>query len=275
MNGSLVSVIIPTYNRSQTIKRAIDSVLAQTYGNMEILVVDDSSVDDTSMIVSQIKDDRIVYLKHGINKGAGSARNTGLRAAKGAYIAFQDSDDEWVSTKIEKQMAVFENGPSELGVVYTDMLQMNRGGIAEYKEAPNIISGKIINSHTMEYQVFGIGIVTSLIRRECFEKAGLFDERFSRFVDLELFIRLVKEYRFYRIKEPLIKYYYTPVRISSSVDAYITAEKLLLEKYAEDIKNNKKFLSKRYYRIAVAFLIIGRFACAKTYYLKSIKAYLS
>jgi len=123
-----VSVIISTYNRAHLIGRAIQSVLNQTYQDFEVIVVDDGSTDNTEEIVKSFNDPRIRYIRHEKNKGAAAARNTGIKAARGKYIAFQDSDDEWLPEKLEKQMKVFENAPPEAGVVYTDMQRINEDG---------------------------------------------------------------------------------------------------------------------------------------------------
>ncbi|MEW9674401.1 glycosyltransferase family 2 protein [Ammoniphilus sp. 3BR4] len=99
-----VSVVIPTFNRASLLRRSISSVLKQTYSNLELIIVDDGSTDNTKDVVDSFKDPRIKYIKHKINKNGAIARNTGIKAAKGKYIAFLDSDDEWVSEKIQKQL---------------------------------------------------------------------------------------------------------------------------------------------------------------------------
>ena len=100
----VVSVIIPTYNRAHLIGRAIRSVLDQTYQDWELIVVDDASTDDIPGIVKGFTDGRVKYIRHDENKGAAAARNTGIQAARGAYIAFLDSDDEWLPEKLERQV---------------------------------------------------------------------------------------------------------------------------------------------------------------------------
>jgi glycosyltransferase involved in cell wall biosynthesis len=106
-NSSIaVSVVIPTYNRASLLGRAIKSVLEQTYQDFEIIVVDDASTDNTEEVVRNLRDRRIRYLRHEKNRGGSAARNTGIRAAWGQYIAFQDSDDEWLPEKLKKQMEV-------------------------------------------------------------------------------------------------------------------------------------------------------------------------
>ena len=104
----LVTVIIPVYNRAFTIRRAIDSVLDQSYKELELIIVDDCSLDNTVQIVKSYRDKRINLICLPKNCGANTARNTGLRAAKGEYIAFQDSDDEWFKEKLEIQIEYME-----------------------------------------------------------------------------------------------------------------------------------------------------------------------
>ena len=101
----MVSVIIPTYNREKLIKRSIESVLAQTYADLECIVVDDGSTDNTQSVVEAIPDHRVKYVKLPEGKGANAARNFGVSIAKGEYIAFQDSDDLWDPEKLERQLA--------------------------------------------------------------------------------------------------------------------------------------------------------------------------
>jgi glycosyltransferase involved in cell wall biosynthesis len=104
MTSPLVSVIIPTYNRETLILRAIDSVLRQTYRDFEIIVVDDNSTDATQQVLSSISDPRLRVLRHSTNCGPPAARNTGINAARGEYLAFLDSDDEWLEQKLEVQL---------------------------------------------------------------------------------------------------------------------------------------------------------------------------
>lgn len=98
-----VSVVIPTYNRAHLVGRAIQSVLNQTYQDFEIIVVDDGSTDNTEEVVKSFNDPRIRYIRHDQNRGGSAARNTGIKMARGEYIAFQDSDDEWLPEKLESR----------------------------------------------------------------------------------------------------------------------------------------------------------------------------
>jgi glycosyltransferase involved in cell wall biosynthesis len=105
----LVSVIIPTHNRKKMLLKALDSVLNQTYKNLEILIIDDFSIDSTNLLMKSIDDNRIKYIQLLSNVGGAEARNIGIRAAKGEYISFLDDDDEWFENKIKEQVSVLKN----------------------------------------------------------------------------------------------------------------------------------------------------------------------
>ena len=271
---NLVSVILPTYNRAYLINRAVRSVLNQTYKDFELIIIDDGSIDNTEKVVNEFleKDKRIKYIQHEENKGAAAARNTGVKTAKGEYIAFQDSDDEWLPEKLEKQMKAFDKATPNVGVVYTDMQRINKDGGIKYWHSPTVIYGNLINQKTLDYQVMNIGIQSALIKKECFNRSGLFDEKFPGFEDLELLIRLSKDYFFYHIKEPLVKYYATE-GLSSNNNATLIALELLLEKYFRDIKKNKKFLGHQYFRMGILSYSNGKFVQGRNYLIKAAKAY--
>ena len=118
INHPTISVIIPTYNRAHLIGKAVKSVLSQTYQDFEIIVVDDGSTDNTEEIVKSFTDYKIYYICHKHNRGASAARNTGIKASRGEYIAFLDSHDEWLPEKLDKQIKTFNSESSEVGVVY-------------------------------------------------------------------------------------------------------------------------------------------------------------
>ncbi len=245
-NYSFVSVIIPTYNRKNLIARSIQSVLNQSYKDFEVIIIDDASIDGTQEIVETFSDKRLKYYRLKDRKGAGSARNIGIKKSNGSFITFLDSDDVWLPKKLEKQLLVFQNESPKIGVVYTDMQRILKNGTIKYYPAPTIVPERLINPITKFYQVRNIGIQSVVIKKECFEQVGYFNERLPRLEDLELFIRLSKRYIFYHIQEPLVKYYETK-GISTNTEALYLARELLLRlNFKELIKSNKKFLLKEY-----------------------------
>jgi glycosyltransferase involved in cell wall biosynthesis len=242
-----VSVIIPTYNRAHLIGRAIQSVLKQTYQDFEVIVVDDGSIDNTEEVVKKIQENRVYYYKHDKNKGGSAARNTGISLAKGEYIAFQDSDDEWLPEKLEKQIGVFNNQTKNVGVVYTGFYRIE-GNNKTYIPSSKI-EKKEGNIHDQLLKGNFITTQAMVVRKECFEITGGFDENLPRFQDWELVIRLSKYYQFKCIDEPLVVSYYTQNSISSNYKAQFEAYELILEKHYQDIVKNGVLLARYLYTI--------------------------
>jgi len=263
-----VSIILPTYNRAYIVERAIRSILDQTYNDFELIIVDDGSTDNTEEIIKELqqKDKRIQYIKLDTNKGAAAARNVGIRSAKGQYIAFQDSDDEWLPEKLEKQMKIIETVTEEVGVVYTDMLLINKDNQITYWNSPSIKYGDIINSKTHDYQVLGLGIVSTLIKNKSID---YFDETFYRFIDLEYFIRLSKKVIFIHINEPLVKYHITD-GISCDFHSLFIARKKLFKKYYNELRKDKKFIANQYFEMGYALFVCKHFKYANKFFLKAI-----
>ena len=194
----LVSVIIPTYNRSQFLAEAITSVLDQSYKNLELIVVDDGSTDQTSQIVQEFKDKRIRYF-YQENKGVSAARNLGFKQARGELIAFLDSDDLWLKHKLEKQVHFLLEG---------------NFWVVQCKEQW-IRKGKRVNpcfKHLMPagwfwekaLRLFLIGPSCVLLRREVFEEIGSFDTHYLACEDYELWLRLLLKFPVGLVPEGLV-----------------------------------------------------------------------
>jgi glycosyltransferase involved in cell wall biosynthesis len=229
-----VSVIIPTYDRAALLGRSIRSVLGQDYEDFELIVIDDGSTDETAGVMGGFRDPRIRYVNLGRNMGAGAARNAGIRMARGMFLAFQDSDDEWVPAKLAKQMSAFERGPSRVGVVYSDMQRIPTNQTPVYFAAPSVLPDRLIDPAARFYQVGNLGIQSAVIRREYLDKAGHFNEDLPALEDLELFIRLSKLCDFHHIREPLVRYYDTQ-GISKDLYAIWESRKLLLKLYYREL----------------------------------------
>jgi glycosyltransferase involved in cell wall biosynthesis len=275
VNYPVVSVIIPTYNRESLITRSIQSVLNQSYQNFEIIVIDDSSTDGTKGIVESFSDKRIRYIQLEDNRGTGVARNIGIQLSKGEFIAFQDSDDEWLPEKLEKHMLVFEKELSNVGVVYSDMQRVYKNGKTKDHLSPTVVPDRLINPRTQFYQVYMLGIVSAVIKKECFHQVGYFNEKLPCLEDLELFIRLSKQYDFYHIQEPLVKYYKME-GVSNNIQAQYLARELLLKLYYKELKCDKTFLVKEYTSIYIGKNFSKRInRKAIGYYLRSIFRYLN
>ncbi len=274
-NSPKVSIILPTYNRAHIIEKAIQSVLNQTYQDFEIIIIDDGSKDDTKKIIRgfQEKDNRIKYIRFEENKGAAAARNAGIKMSKGEYITFQDSDDEWVIDKLEKQMKVIETS-SENIVVYCGFWRIDGD---EKTYIPDInISNREGNIHKELLKRNFIGTPSILLLKKNLEKIGMFDENLSRLQDWDLAIRLSKYYNFKLIDEPLYISYVLSDSISANYEALIIAMQIILAKYQDEIYKDHKIIkawSIKFNSIAKYLLDNNDIRKAKQLYWRAIKLY--
>lgn len=196
-----VSVIIPTYNRAARISRAINSVLSQTFNDYEIIIVDDGSTDDTAQVLKQFNG-KIKYIFQE-NQGSAVARNRGIQEARGEYIAFLDSDDFWVPEKLTEQVRILESHP-KVGIVYSRMPIINEKG-EKIGMKPAGISGR--NYQELLEDWGDLPTSTVVTRKECFEKAGLFDHNLQTMQDIDMWIRIAKYYDLYEIENKVLAYY--------------------------------------------------------------------
>jgi glycosyltransferase involved in cell wall biosynthesis len=238
--GPAVSIVLPTHNRAALLDRSIRSVLGQTYTDFELIVVDDGSTDETAGVVAGFRDPRIRYLPLARKTGAGPARNAGIRAARAKFLAFQDSDDEWLPSKLAAQVAAFARAPGGVGVVYSDMRRILSDGTETYAAAPDVTSGRLINRAIAFYQVANLGIQSTLIRRECLEDVGYFNEDLPALEDLEMFIRLSRRCAFHHLREPLVRYYETQ-GLSKDRYAIWASRKLILGLYSRELMTRNPF----------------------------------
>ena len=203
----MVSVILPTYNRAELLPRSIQSVLNQTHDDFELIVVDDGSEDDTASVIKRFSDERIRYLKLSRNVGVSRAQNAGLAEARGAYLAFQGSDDEWHNEKLERQRHALESHP-EATVAYSDINRVCADGRVLYLRSPTIVRGTLIDPQTRFWQTYMLAMQAVLIRRARLGDV-YFDERLVMFEDLDLNLRLAQHHDYFHLKEPLVNYYET------------------------------------------------------------------
>lgn len=265
-----VSVVLPTYNRSHLLSRSIQSVLSQAYSDFELIIVDDGSTDDTEKVVKSFKSNKIKYIRHRDNKGLSTSRNTGIRAARGKYIAFQDDDDEWMPEKLEKQIKAFETAPSAVGVVYTGFHRIN---IKKNYETPARITRRegYIFSSLLRQQF--VPPQSAVIKRDCFEKVGMFDESFIVMEDWELFLRMAQYYQFRYINEPLVTMYRQSRGLSTKHGEHINSLQQILKTYSEQIRRDKKTLAKYYYWLGDLSCSCGKLSQGRDYFIQSLRVY--
>jgi glycosyltransferase involved in cell wall biosynthesis len=248
MPGRLVSVVVPTYNRARVIAETLDSILAQTYPHLEVVVVDDGSTDDTEAVVAPYRD-RVTYLRQQ-NQGLAGARNLGFQTSTGDYVAWLDSDDLWNRDKLALQVAVLDRHP-EVAVVASDFSAFDVDGYFEQSHAssyysvlgrtPGGLAGIFSSQHLLptrdlafvspdvpdavrvyEGEIYAqlvdgnfLHPPTVIYRREAGLRAGHLDGAFRRDSDYEYFLRLSREGRVAYVDLPLMRYRYSDDQMSS------------------------------------------------------------
>jgi len=249
-----ISVILPTYNRAQFLKDAIDSVLAQTYRDFELIVVDDGSSDSTREVFNGFCDERVVYLAHRNNKGAAAARNTGIQHAKGKYIAFIDDDDVWMPNKLEKLVEKISASVERVGVIYAwQEVRSRKDDSLMWMVTPKM-KGNLKGEFLYGQKIGGIPF---LIRKKCFDTVGLFDESLMAAQDWDMLKRIADYYEFDFVPEVLTIVYRHREQISTNLKNLIKGRERMVEKYREEFSRSPHALTTHYKRLGKLHFING------------------
>jgi len=265
-----ISVIIPTCNRAEYLPLAIASVLNQTFQDFELIVVDDASTNNPSELVESFHDDRIKFFRHEARKGGSAARNTGIVNSKCDYIAFLDDDDEWFPEKLARQMAALLASPSDVACVYTGYVTVDRSTGKTLGQMVPARKGDL-SKHLLRSNCIG-GTSCVLVKRECFDKIGLFDESLPSFQDYDLWIRISKWFHFDSVKEPQLKYHVHQKKIWGNLEALNQGIDIMLRKYGNS-HSFRKYLSYQYLNLGVSYCYKGDTDAARKSYLQAIRLY--
>jgi glycosyltransferase involved in cell wall biosynthesis len=227
-----VSVIVPAYNAAVYLPYAVDSVLAQTYPNWEIVIVDDGSTDDTRAVVDSYRPklrDKLQYI-YQPNKGLPAARNTGMRAASGEFIALLDADDVWLPQRLERGAAMMDAGPG-VGLVHARVVRINALGdiTGQLKVKPKYMSGNIARDiYTRRVHIV---CPTVLFRKTCLQTAGWFDETMQATEDRDLWFRIALRDKVAYIDEVLAYYRLSPSSMTSNLDRLLKGQLYFVAKH--------------------------------------------
>ena len=238
-----VSVIIPAYNAMTYLPKTIESVLKQTFTDFEVIIVNDGSSDGIEEWVDTITDNRVKLISQK-NQGAAAARNTGIADAKGAYIAFLDSDDLWEPTKLKKQVYCLDNN-RDVGLVYAWISLIDENGNNRGKIFANNSEGYVWEKLIEENIVMSGS--AAMVRRDCFEKLGVFDQNLRFAEDWEMWIRIASNYSFAVIKEILVYYRDHPNNKSRNYIKTIDNFRLIFEKSFQSVPFELLYLRNRSY----------------------------
>lgn len=192
-----VSVIIPTFNRASFLKRAVDSVLDQSYKEFELIVIDDGSTDNTAELIKAY-DKQLKYI-YQENKGPAHAKNTGIRESKADFIAFLDSDDRWAKDKLQSQLESMQANPDYL-ISHTQEIWHKNGKLLNQKQKHKKYNGFIFDKCL---PICAVGMSTVMARRELFDAIGLFDESLPCCEDYDLWLRASTKFPFLLVDKPL------------------------------------------------------------------------
>jgi glycosyltransferase involved in cell wall biosynthesis len=193
-----VAIVIPTYNCARPLPRAIESVLAQTYRDYQVFVIDDGSTDGTDVIVQQYAD-RITYVQQP-NAGAAAARNHGISLSRSRYVAFLDADDVWLPTKLERQIELLNSQP-EVGLVCSDFLMEGVVHTSQIDHPTSAFSGRYFEYLLRHCFIFTSAVV---VRRQCLDEIGAFNESLKVSEDYNLWLRIASRWPVAVVPEILV-----------------------------------------------------------------------
>jgi len=269
MQVPLVSVILPTRDRADVLPRAVRSVLDQTMDRLELIVVDDASADDTTAVVQAIDDARLIYLRHGSAEGAAAARNRGLAVARGALVAFQDSDDEWYPDKLAMQVGALEvHADAEVCVCSYE--HHKRGRVTHVIHAHRIDRGERVRRRLLHGESFATP--TLLVRREALERIGGFDPELPRRQDYDLCLRLAEESTFVFLEQVLVAFHHREDSISADPAKYVEALDRLLDKHAALFDGDRAATSLQLFRAGRHCIEEGRIRASLPLFVRALAA---
>jgi glycosyltransferase involved in cell wall biosynthesis len=265
-----VSIIIPTCNRAHLLPRAIKSVLAQTFQDFEIVIVDDASKDQTEEVVNGFaSDERIRYIKHERNKGSSAARNSGIKASRGEFIAFLDDDDEYLPEKLEKQVAALKQNASRVALVYSNVLLID-----------GTVNSRLWMTSPEKRRAFpellykgDIPITSYILRKACIGDIK-FDEELYFWIDWDFILRIAKVWEFRYVDTVAAKWYVEPDRKNRITTAVpkkrIISMMIFYKKYSDDLKTLPKASARFSCVIGSEHMEIGEASSARRLFLRSI-----
>jgi glycosyltransferase involved in cell wall biosynthesis len=268
MKHPLVSIVLPAYNRSVFLARAVNSIRSQTFHDFELIVVDDGSSDDTADVAADLAscDQRIQVIKHLSNRGAQAARNTGIRTSRGEWIAFQDSDDEWLPGSLEARLSVAES--RRFPVVYSDCILSRTNRFFGIPLKSGMVYRELLARPGPMFQ-------SLLVRAAALSQMGNLDEDIDAYQEWDTAIRLAKQNEFGYVGEPTYIYHQNgQATISSNLQQSARGYEQIIQKHAYEMKKHlgRSGLAKHRLRAAYYHLRAGGYRSAGTNLFVALKS---
>lgn len=272
-----VSIIIPAYNALPYLPQTVESALEQTFEDFELLIVNDGSTDGFRDWATCLNDKRIRII-HQDNQGLGAARNTGIKQAKGQYLAFLDADDLWLPTKLNEQIAELDTYP-EIGLTHTSVSYIDAQGNKLRNDIRANGRGNVWR-HVVAYNSYYLVLCgsTPLIRRECFDKVGMFSTELSFSQDWEMWIRIAHHYNFSTIQKPLVLYRQHGKNMSKSYTSALQSFHKIIEDTFSTVEPTLAYLKREaygrvYMMMAWRAYRAGDHRAARNFQLRSLKLF--
>jgi len=238
MANPLVTIVIPTYNRINQVAQAINSVVSQTYKNLEIIVVNDCG-QNVQIVIDTINDSRIKYVQHAENKGLGAARNTGIKNSAGKYIGYLDDDDWYFPEHVRILVEKMEK--EDIKVIYSNAIQnfQQKQPDGHYATLGRHMPYDMEFSKDMLLYQNITPVLCLMHARECLEKSGMFDEHLRVYEDWDLWIRMSRHYDFHHMRIATCEYVFKQdgSTMSSSRNEFSTLLPEIYDRYKEHVTN--------------------------------------
>ena len=269
MQSPLVSVILPTHNRATLLPRAIRSVLEQTHINLELIVVDDGSSDNSADVVREVMDKRVQLVALDTSVGAAAARNAGLEKAQAEWIAFQDDDDEWSSEKLAVQLdALQEHGDAAACVCSYELHKRGRAYRIEHRARCD--DGRAVQSALLGGESYATP--TLLVRRAALDAIGGFDPLLPRRQDFDLCLRLAGEGSFVFLPDVLMTFHHGEDSISARPELFVQGLEHIADKHEALFRANPGARSTQYFRAGKNLIDEGHLTAALPLLQRSLAA---
>ena len=266
-NSNLVSVIIPTYNRVNSLTDSLTSITNQTYKNIELIVVDDNSLDNTKEIICSLEIPNLKFLTHEKNLGAPAARNTGIKNCTGDFIAFMDDDDMWHPEKIERQLNYLIQNP-EADAVFCEFKYVLKN---KFYYPDKIMFDNNLLDLSLNRSLGSFSL--PLIKKNCIDVTGLIDINLPSCQDWDYWIRLVQNFNLKKISDCLVTRNLSKGQITSDINKKIKGREYLLNKHWDLISKYPVIENMHLSRLGSLNTLAGNTKAAKDYFLKSFKTY--
>ncbi|MDX1901540.1 MAG: glycosyltransferase family A protein [Gammaproteobacteria bacterium] len=266
-----ISAIITTFNRCHYLKKAIESVLSQTYQDFELLILDNSSTDQTETVVNQFNDQRIRYIKHP-QLNISQTRNLGVKESRGEFIAFLDDDDMWLPNKLTDEYELFNASSKQVALVYGGFVRIDSNDKPFYRHQP-YLQGKVLKSLLLLEDDFTGSASNPMLRKSAVLVLGGFDEAVKTGEDWEFYLRLAEQYEVALIPQPVVNVrHHHGARLGDKLRDYIDLELQVMCRYSGLFNADKKLRSFYLQRIGGKFVRLGLIKEGRQYLLQSLKA---